>query len=78
MTKMIAEISKEIADNEVRIAKEQDQNVEHEKKIAELEEKKTLRRNEKDELNNQHRKDRDEPVRWGKANDNLRKAVEHV
>ena len=61
-----------------KIEKEQRDNAEIEIKILNLEKDKEEYKDKIDALQSDFMKDRDEPVRIGKGNDNLRKAVDHL
>lgn len=61
-----------------RIAKEEAQNAAIEEKLAAMEKDKDEKKDKIEALQSDYMKDRDEPVRLGKGNENLRKAVEHL
>lgn len=78
MRKMIADVQAEMAAGRAKIEREEQQNQEVEAKINALERDKEDYRDKIDGLQADFMKDRDEPVRIGKGNDNLRKAVDHL
>ena len=75
---MIADVQAEMAAGRAKIEREEQQNEEVEAKITALDKDKEEYRDKIEGLQAEFMKDRDEPVRIGKGNDNLRKAVDHL
>ena len=78
MEALIREVTGEIAAGSAKIEAQEAGNVEIEAKLAVLEREKEERKDKIEALQQDYMKDRDEPVRLGKGNENLRKAVEHL
>lgn len=78
VNKLIAEVNAEIAATQAKTEREEALNREIEAKIAAMDKDKEEYKDKIDTLQSEYLKDRDEPVRIGKGNDNLRKAVEHL
>lgn len=78
ITKQIQEMNTEIASTQIRIEKEETQNNDLDTKLVIMERDKEEYKDKIEALQGEYMKDRDEPVRIGKGNENLRKAVEHL
>ncbi|CDW91529.1 UNKNOWN [Stylonychia lemnae] len=74
----IAEITQEIAQNDVRIQKEDKTNQEIEEKLNQMDKEKEEFKDKIESLQQEFLKERDEPNRLGKVNENLKKAVDHL
>jgi chromosome segregation ATPase len=78
MEALIAEITQEIAQTDNKIQKEEKANQEMEEAIGQMEKKKEEHKEQIESLQQDFLKERDEPNRLGKGNENLKKAVEHL
>ena len=75
---MIADMKLSIAQNDTSLEKEAEKTAELNERITVLTGKKDKKREEFDKLQSDYIKEKDEPVRLGKGNENLRIAVEHL
>lgn len=75
---MIADMKLSIAQNDTALEKEAEKTAELNERITVLTGKKDKKREEFDKLQSDYIKEKDEPVRLGKGNENLRIAVEHL
>lgn len=78
MNQLISDIGQEIAAGEVKIQKEEKSNQEIEEKLHQMEKEKDDYKDKIEALQQDFLKERDEPIRLGKGNENLKKAVEHL
>ena len=78
ITQQIAEMNGEIATIQLKIEKEELSNGEIDTKLIAMEKEKEDYKDKIEALQQEYMKDRDEPVRIGKGNENLKKAVEHL
>jgi chromosome segregation ATPase len=78
MEALIAEITQEIAQTDNKIQKEEKANQEMKEAIGQMEKKKEEHKEQIESLQQDFLKERDEPNRLGKGNENLKKAVEHL
>jgi chromosome segregation ATPase len=78
MEALIAEITQDIAQTDNKIQKEEKANQEMEEAIGQMEKKKEEHKEQIESLQQDFLKERDEPNRLGKGNENLKKAVEHL
>ena len=78
VNRLIAEVAQEMAAGQSKIEREEAQNAEIDAKMLTMEKDKEDYKDRIDALQQEFMKDRDEPVRLGKGNENLRKAVEHL
>lgn len=78
MAARIAEVNGEIAGIQIKIEKEDVSNAEIDVKLLAMEKDKEEYKDKIEALQQDYMKDRDEPVRIGKGNENLKKAVEHL
>ena len=78
VTQQIAEINGDIASIQIKIEKEELSNGEIDTKLISMEKEKEEQKDKIEALQQEYMKDRDEPVRIGKGNENLKKAVEHL
>ena len=76
--RLIMETELDILNNDKAIAKEQDKAVDLKDKINSLEKKKDIKREENEKQTAAYLKIKDEPVRIGKGNENLKIAVNHL
>jgi len=74
----ISYMNTEIANTQLKIEKEEAQNADMDAKLLVMEHDKEEYKDKIEALQAEYMKDRDEPVRIGKGNENLRKAVEHL
>lgn len=78
MEALIAEVSQEINATDMKVKKEEKANQEIEESITSMEKKKEDLKEQIEVLQQDFLKERDEPNRLGKGNENLKKAVEHL
>ena len=78
MEALIAEITSEIAHTDMKIQKEEKSNQEVEEKLNQMDKEKEDYKDKIEALQQDFLKERDEPNRLGKGNENLKKAVEHL
>lgn len=78
MNKVIEELNEDVDQTNNRIEKQERENSDIEKRLDEMEVKKEGLKEEIDGLQQTMLKEKDEPNRLGKGNENLRKAVEHL
>jgi chromosome segregation ATPase len=78
MRVLILQVQEETNAARAKVEKQEADNLEIEAKLAVLEKEKEDKKDKIEALQQDYMKDRDEPVRLGKGNENLRKAVEHL
>lgn len=78
MEQLIAEIHQDIGQSDLKLQKEEKESQDVEEALAALEKKKEDYKEQIEQLQHDYLKERDEPNRLSKTNENLRKQVEHV
>eukprot|EP00347_Sterkiella_histriomuscorum_P000313 403376359 len=78
MEALIAELQNEISQTDFKIQKEERANTEIEEKLTVMDKEKDDYKEKIESLQQDFLKERDEPNRLGKGNENLKKAVEHL
>ena len=78
MNSLIAEINSEITTSDAKIIKDEKSNQEIEEKLAAMEKEKDSYKEKIETLQQEYILERDEPIRLGKANENSKKAVDHL